>query len=408
MKISLCSPASFLWLGMTSGLMCLLAGCFSEPQRAGASDEQTPVAGKNDPAEQDERRKQQDDIIDSEAEVAAPPTTAEELLVRIESGLITDQPGKLSPEESDKAVAILRKQYPFESIRDRLSFQSQEPTGPAETPRADRRDNRPRSLEALHTEEVQAFINTSGFGFNRGPLTNPYDLKLDSEYAERLISRPIDSSLLGEPRMALPEYTEPDSRDDDFAVIWSLTNGMPNRELIRLFHLLTNRDFASPNSTGFIKNLDQVAGFQSHRIRHQKDWDGSLRIWNKQKLAELNPGIKELDTTWRVNRLQLVSLLIHPSPRVYVSERLPNMEELNSSNAETRPLNDFEANGLTRLQQGHDVVTSATPNRIVMLGAIRAENSCLSCHAVEPDEVLGAFSYELLREPRIELTTPAL
>jgi hypothetical protein len=225
---------------------------------------------------------------------------------------------------------------------------------------------------------------------------------MDGPYVEHLISLPVDSGLLGEPVVALPEYVH-EPGEENLAELWSLTNGMPNGELTRIFHLLINREFASPDSTGYIRDLDKIAGFQPHKIRFGKEWDGSLRMWDKAKLAETYPGVKELDVTWSVNRLQLVSLLMHDTPRVYVSEKLPDMEDLNSSNAKTRPLNGFETNGLEILHQGEDVYTIATQNRIVMLGAIRADNNCLKCHSVKKDEMLGAFSYELLREPRLEL-----
>ena len=413
-----------------SCLVCLSSACtneFADPENTSRGPETANPellnqdSSSTEPADAQETQSESVDAgtgdeIDNvtEANDEEPiPKTAETLLTRLDAGLETDQSSGLMSTEANKAIDILRKRYPFVSIRDRLSFQSQEPIGPPPPINVYNRNwdpsrsNRSKSLEALHSEEVQAFINRPGFGFDRGPRPNPYALKLDSEFAERLITRPVNSILLGESVVALPEYIEPESSDDKFSAIWSLTNGMPNAQLTMVFHSLTIRGFASSDSTGFVKNLDQVAGFQSHRIRHQKDWDGSLRIWNKEKLAKRNPRIKGLEITWRVNRLQLVSLLIHPTPRVYVSEKLPSMEELSGENAESRPLNDFEETGLERLKNGQQLVEIATPNRIVMLGAIRAEDSCLHCHAVEPDEILGAFSYELLREPRLELNGPA-
>jgi hypothetical protein len=47
-------------------------------------------------------------------------------------------------------------------------------------------------------------------------------------------------------------------------------------------------------------------------------------------------------------------------------------------------------------------VLEATTNRILMVGAIRAAKQCTSCHAVERGDLLGAFSYELLRDPAIK------
>ena len=46
------------------------------------------------------------------------------------------------------------------------------------------------------------------------------------------------------------------------------------------------------------------------------------------------------------------------------------------------------------------VVVEATTNRIRMLGSLRASKQCLECHRGHYGALLGAFSYELLRDPR--------
>ncbi|MDB2687223.1 hypothetical protein N9Y42_08415 [Mariniblastus sp.] len=106
-------------------------------------------------------------------------------------------------------------------------------------------------------------------------------------------------------------------------------------------------------------------------------------------------------TRWKVNRLELVSLLMHNQPVVYVADELPNMETLSSADAETRSLTAFETDGLEKLQAGESLHVQATRNRIVMVGELRASQACCQCHAVKEDELLGAFSYEFLRSPRL-------
>ena len=98
--------------------------------------------------------------------------------------------------------------------------------------------------------------------------------------------------------------------------------------------------------------------------------------------------------------MELVSLLKHDTPGVYVSRNVPRMEELRD--AKVRPLNDFETPSLKKLVDGEDVVVSASLNRIQMLGSLRATKECLQCHRVEHGALLGAFSYELLRDPQID------
>ena len=50
--------------------------------------------------------------------------------------------------------------------------------------------------------------------------------------------------------------------------------------------------------------------------------------------------------------------------------------------------------------------TASTPNRIEMLGALRATKQCMQCHQVPSGTLLGAFSYELRRDPPIKVAAP--
>jgi hypothetical protein len=104
---------------------------------------------------------------------------------------------------------------------------------------------------------------------------------------------------------------------------------------------------------------------------------------------------------WALRRLELVSLLKHDKPVVYVSHVLPRMDDLKK--AKTRALTPFEEAGLKQLQEGKDLVTAATTNRIHLLGALRANAQCLKCHQAERGELLGVFSYEMLRDPPLKV-----
>ena len=62
---------------------------------------------------------------------------------------------------------------------------------------------------------------------------------------------------------------------------------------------------------------------------------------------------------------------------------------------------------LLRCGHGEDIVVEAKTNRIVMVGSLRAEQRCTECHKVQRGEVLGAFTYELLRrKPMAPATAP--
>jgi hypothetical protein len=92
-----------------------------------------------------------------------------------------------------------------------------------------------------------------------------------------------------------------------------------------------------------------------------------------------------------------VSLLKSKTPAVYVSKVLPRMDEL--KDARTRPLTEFEAAALAKLRAGEDLDSRSSLNRIHLLGSVRALKQCLECHNVQRGELLGAFSYELMRVP---------
>ena len=363
------------------------------------------------------------------------PETAEELLNAIQEPAGTDQyisnpPARLSEQEAKKAANILRQRYPIESLRERLGDQAT-PQGTeiklANEPfSAIFGNQRSSALQQLHSDEVNNFINRSGNGFGRMeiPRPSPYDLERRGRYATRLQSRPIGSDLRSEPTVELE--TRMTLADEDVVTAQNLRaryemseNGMPTQEMAQLFHRGTANGFANPDANGYVKNVDEVAGFEAHRARFalktmltEEDWDqsitgGARQLENLFNRAEVEKPAAEgkpaADVDWKLNRLQLVSLLLHDEARVYVSENLPNMEELSGTDVETRGLDPFELDALRKLREGEETVTIATPNRLLMLGAMRATNNCMQCHNVEENELLGAFSYEFLRDPKLEL-----
>jgi hypothetical protein len=94
-----------------------------------------------------------------------------------------------------------------------------------------------------------------------------------------------------------------------------------------------------------------------------------------------------------VRTLDLVGLLLHDEPRVYISEELPRMDKLRG--APTRPLDAFERQALRTIEDGDDLVAVRDGPVVRMLGAIRSTKQCLTCHGGERGDLLGAFSYTL-------------
>ena len=97
-----------------------------------------------------------------------------------------------------------------------------------------------------------------------------------------------------------------------------------------------------------------------------------------------------------MTRLELVSLLKHDRPMVYVSEHLPQMDAL--EDATIRPLDSFETKSLEQLRRSEDLVVQSDVNQIRLLGSLRAGKDCLECHSVPRGELLGAFSYQFSAE----------
>ena len=129
-----------------------------------------------------------------------------------------------------------------------------------------------------------------------------------------------------------------------------------------------------PEGFGYLKDRRHVAGFVSHRFSQ----------------------VPEPARRWRVQTLDLVSLLLHDEPRVYVSDHLPAMGK--PHNTPTRPLDRFERFGLETLERGEDLFVSEAEGGLRMLGAVRSVKQCVKCHGGGRGDLLGAFSYTLRPE----------
>jgi hypothetical protein len=290
----------------------------------------------------------------------------------------------------------LREEYPIISLADRLAYEKPErPLGlPAERkplevlkgfpvgagPKGledfelsvrqaeeDHNGSRSSALHVLHRLTMRDFINAPGFGVGRGP-SMPTRKQIELPEAETIPLPPTEyEPPAGSGFAEMPS----DKKAENPAVSTTL----PTTELSTL-HAAATVDFLNPKGFGFVIDRDHVSGFQMHHFRNMPQVPS-----------------KEL---WRIQSLELVSLLKYDEPLVYISKNLPRMDEL--QDAPTRPLNAFERDALGALQSGNNLETETQPARIRMLGAIRAVGPCLACHQVERGSLLGAFSYVLKRQ----------
>ena len=143
---------------------------------------------------------------------------------------------------------------------------------------------------------------------------------------------------------------------------------------LKSLHRLGVEEFANAQDFGFVtRDGKQMAGFIPHRFTKPV----------------------KVDPRRRLKRFDLVGLLMHDQPVVYVSDKLPRMNEL--KNVPTRGLDAFEASAVQVLRSGEAIVIRDDAAGTRMVGAVRAAKQCLTCHETKRGELLGAFTYRFER-----------
>jgi hypothetical protein len=95
---------------------------------------------------------------------------------------------------------------------------------------------------------------------------------------------------------------------------------------------------------------------------------------------------------WEAKSIDLIGLLKSPEPMVYVSEKIQDAD--GQDQPPTRMLDPFEQAGLQALTKGENLFGRSRDGVIRLLGAVRAEASCVKCHRDKKEgDLLGAFSY---------------
>jgi hypothetical protein len=273
--------------------------------------------------------------------------------------------------EGQREYSRLREKYPYESMEQRLSApRSASRIEPLPEPAAvhlkvleewigrQQSSYRARQLMQLHEHTVLLFVDSPGFGVSR-------------------MSVPTESDLMMGVRND-PPIPQPGARSQPGASPGDLEREahIPDDVRLYLMHESSVSDFVYAGGFGFFKDRGHVAGFESHRFS----------------------STPEPDEPWKLQNVDLVGLLMHDEPVVYISSHLPRMDELRE--APTRKLDTFESVGLPGLRRGDDLFVRETAGRLRMLGAIRATKQCTSCHDCERGDLLGAFSYTLRLEGR--------
>jgi hypothetical protein len=274
-----------------------------------------------------------------------------------------------------RELSALKMRFPFESLSDRLAFEDESPSAKPSTDQPihlvsavannlDEQDKRLDSryryasrtwaLQQLHEHTAEQFSRAAGFGLMRMPSVRWELFRFEPRTPIRLPA-PV-----------------------------AFASPQPADSTLQSLHNSTFINYIDPERTPYIRSRDEVAGFEPHLL---------------SSIESEGPQPKR-DADWQVVRLELVSLQRHAEPRVYIAESLPAMDKL--ADVPNRPLNAFEQSALPQLATQQDVVVSQQPDRIEMLGALRAGSTCLECHHGDRGKLLGAFSYSLTPLPAAE------
>jgi hypothetical protein len=127
---------------------------------------------------------------------------------------------------------------------------------------------------------------------------------------------------------------------------------------------------------------------------------GRSRMVTPRDLARLSTLYIE-GVSYAIGEIQLISTREEAEPFVYDTRGDATMRA--TRDAGHRPLKAPEANAIKQLKAGKDAVLVANGSRPMIVGAVRANESCLDCHQAKKGDLLGAFTYPLnpVDEPQI-------
>jgi len=269
--------------------------------------------------------------------------------------------------EGERKLADARRKLPFVSLTERLP--RGKPVTPTKALAADvkkhweemetqfARGDRAEMLKALHERTRDVFVARPFAGVGRMLESGtPEEILMDVHDADPNLRQP------GEPAYF------PISEGE------TTTRVQPDGET-RFLHREGVLNFLPARSFGYIKDREHVAGFKPHGFRYV-------------------PNNKPM----RVDHVQLIGILTHDQPVVYLTDKLPSMEE--ARQVKTRSLDLFEAVGMSLLREGEDLYIVSKEETLRMLGALRATRTCQKCHDAEVGDLLGAFSYTLRPAPK--------
>ena len=150
-------------------------------------------------------------------------------------------------------------------------------------------------LQNLYDRSRDDFILATGFG----------PIRMGSVYREALVLDDDGPISLKEHLQAALAASSSSPSDAD-----GPAEQPPGKLALSQLHESGLRDLFDPQRLGYVKGVDEVAGFQSHRY------------------TRLPRSTDTPESKWVLVRLELIGLLKYDRPKAYVTENLPRLAEL--------------------------------------------------------------------------------
>ena len=234
-----------------------------------------------------------------------------------------------------------------------------------------------RLLHGLHDDFHQRFSGQLGFGnFRMGPTRRDPAALLSDDVFVPQFPQP------GTGRLGFDGGLDPLADDGVSAALAE-------------YHTARGIDFANAPGFGVLARGGGSPG-DAALPGDADPADGPFLIGFRPHAARTDAGGGPLMPAWRLHRVELIGLILHDEPVGYASESLPRMGE--TATHAVRPLTEFEAAALPKLAAGEWVHAAADRYRLRALGALPAAKACAECHGVPVGTLLGALSYDFLRE----------
>ncbi len=137
-----------------------------------------------------------------------------------------------------------------------------------------------------------------------------------------------------------------------------------------------------------VEVFSKQVGFGVSRMPRPSHFQGPFPVL--ASLTYSQGGEEAPKEPWKVEKMELIGQVDGITPQAYTLPTTP------FGKPPTRPLDAIENAMVTTLKEGGSLQTQIGPDQIRMVGPIRARGACVTCHKVQENTLLGAFTYILV------------